>query len=220
VLVPFCMGAVAGAIASGRVPSGGKAGDPWSSWINPTSIIGGLLAVAVCAYLSAVYLVWDAHRLENSELAEYFRRRAIGAAVVAGVIAFVGIIVFHNDAHYLFDGLTSRALPLVIASALCGVGSLILLLRSSTRGARILSIGAVATVMVGWGVAQWPYILPTTLKVSQAAAPSGTLDAILVVFIAAAIIILPALGLLYTLDQKSLLAGEGVSDTPSPPASA
>jgi len=220
VLVPFCMGAVAGAIASGRVPSGGKAGDPWSSWINPTSIIGGLLAVAVCAYLSAVYLVWDAHRLENSELAEYFRRRAIGAAVVAGVIAFVGIIVFHNDAHYLFDGLTSRALPLVIASALCGVGSLILLIRNATRGARILSIGAVATVMVGWGVAQWPYILPTTLKVSQAAAPSGTLDAILVVFIAAAIIILPALGLLYTLDQKSLLAGEGVSDTPSPPASA
>ena len=90
VLVPFCMGAVAGAIASGRVPSGGKAGDPWSSWINPTSIVGGLLAVAVCAYLSAVYIVWDAHRLEQPDLAEYFRRRAIVAAVVAGVIAFVG----------------------------------------------------------------------------------------------------------------------------------
>ena len=123
----------------------------------------------------------------DSELAEYFRRRAIGAAVVAGVIVFVGIIVFHSDARYLFDGLTSRALPLVIASAVCGIGSLILLIRNATRGARILSIGAVATVMVGWGVAQWPYILPTSLKVSQAAAPTGTLDAILVVFIAAAI---------------------------------
>src|SRR3954468_18388293 len=39
VLVPYCMGAVAGAIASGRVPSGGKAGDPWDSWVNPTSIL-------------------------------------------------------------------------------------------------------------------------------------------------------------------------------------
>src|SRR5207342_3646167 len=95
VLVPYCMGAVAGAIASGRVPSGGKAGDPWSSWINPTSIVGGVLAIAVCAYLSAVYLVWDAHRLDNPELAEYFRRRAVAGAVVAGVIAFAGIIVFH-----------------------------------------------------------------------------------------------------------------------------
>ena len=83
-LVPFCMGAVAGAIASGRVPAGGKAGDPWSSWINPTSILGGVLAVAVCAYLAAVYLVWDAHRLGDPEMVEYFRRRAIVAAVVAG----------------------------------------------------------------------------------------------------------------------------------------
>ncbi len=48
VIVPYCMGSVAGAIASGRVPSGGEAGDPWSSWLNPTSITGGLLAIATC----------------------------------------------------------------------------------------------------------------------------------------------------------------------------
>ena len=212
VIVPFCMGAVAGAIASGRVPAGGKAGDPWSSWINPTSIVGGLLAVAVCAYLSAVYLVWDAHRLDNAELGEYFRRRAIGASVVAGLVAFVGIFVFHSDAHYLYSGLTSRALPLVIISGVCGLASLALLLRNSTTWARLFSIGAVAAVVVGWGVAQWPYMLPETLKVSQAAGPTGTLEAVLVVFVVAAVIILPALGLLYTLDQKSLLAGEGGSE--------
>jgi cytochrome bd ubiquinol oxidase subunit II len=212
VLVPYCMGSVAGAIASGRVPSGGKAGDPWSSWINPTSIVGGLLAIAVCAYLSAVYLVWDAHRLDDPELGEYFRRRAIGASVAAGLIAFVGIFVFHSDAHYLYDGLTSRALPLVIISAVCGLASLFLLLRNSTTWARLFSIGAVASVVVGWGVAQWPYMLPESLKVSQAAGPTGTLEAVLVVFVFAAIIILPALGLLYALDQKSLLAGEGGSE--------
>jgi cytochrome d ubiquinol oxidase subunit II len=55
-------------------------------------------------------------------------------------------------------------------------------------------------------------MLPETLKVSQAAAPTGTLDAVLVVFVIAAVVILPALGLLYTLDQKSLLAGEGGSE--------
>ena len=72
-------------------------------------------------------------------------------------------------------------------------------------------MGAVATVVVSWGVAQWPYILPTSLKVSQAAAPSGTLTTILVVFILAAIIILPSLGLLYTLDQKSLVTADETS---------
>jgi cytochrome d ubiquinol oxidase subunit II len=205
VIVPYCLGAVAGAIASGRVPSGGKAGDPWDSWINPTSILGGVLAVTVCAYLASVYLVFDARRLVEPDMVEYFRRRAIGMAIVTGVIAVIGIFVLRDDSRYLFDGLTSRALPLVIVSALCGVGSLVLLLRNAPRGARVLAIGAVATVVLGWGVAQWDYILPKTLTVSQAAAPDATLVTILVVFVVAAIVILPSIGLLYVLDQKSLL---------------
>ena len=205
VLVPYCMGAVAGAIASGQVPAGGKAGDPWSSWINPTSVLGGLLAVAVCAFLAAVYLVWDADRLDAPDMVEYYRRRAIGAAIVAGFLALAGIVVLHDNAKYVFDGLTSRASPLVIVSALCGIGTLILLVRDNHRGARLLAMGAVASVVLAWGVAQWPYLLPTSLKVSQAAAPDATMETILVVFVLAAIIILPSLGLLYMLDQKSLL---------------
>jgi cytochrome bd ubiquinol oxidase subunit II len=214
VLVPYCMGAVAGAIASGRVPAGGKAGDPWSSWINPTSILGGVLAVTAGAYLASVYLVWDARRLGDDVMVEYFRRRAVVTAVVAGVVAFAGIFVLNSDADYVFDGLTSRALPLVILSALCGVGSLVLLLRQAHRGARVLAGGAVASVIWAWGVAQWPYILPESLKVSAAAAPSGTLTTIVVVFCVAAVTILPSLGFLYVLDQRGVLPEEGV-DTPS-----
>jgi cytochrome d ubiquinol oxidase subunit II len=208
VLVPFFMGAVAGAVASGRVPAGGKAGDPWDSWINPTAVLGGVLAVTVCAYLAAVYLVSDAKRFGDEEMTEYFRRRAIAAAIVAGVVAFVGIFVLYDDARYVFDGLTARALPLVILSAICGVGSIVLLVRHNHRFARVLSIGAVASVVVAWGVAQWPYMLPETLKVSQAAAPDPTLATVLIVFVIAAIVILPSLGLLYVLDQKGLVEVE------------
>jgi cytochrome d ubiquinol oxidase subunit II len=211
VLVPYCMGAVAGAIASGRVPPGGAAGEPVSSWVNPTSVLGGVLAVIACAYLAAVYLVWDARRFGDDDMVLYFRRRAVAAGVVAGVLAFVGIFVLHSDARYVFDGLASRALPFVILSALCGAGSLLLLSRNA-RGARALSIGAVATVVIGWGVAQWPYMLPTSLKVSQAAAPDSTLQAVLVVFAIAAVTIVPALVLLFVLDQKSVLPEEGVED--------
>jgi cytochrome bd ubiquinol oxidase subunit II len=106
-------------------------------------------------------------------------------------------------------------LPLVIVSALCGLGSMALLLRDSYRGARLLAVGAVATVVAGWGVAQWPYVLPETLEVSQAAAPSGTLTAVLVVFAFAVVIILPSLALLYVLDQKSLLPGERSDSSPT-----
>jgi cytochrome d ubiquinol oxidase subunit II len=215
VLVPYCMGAVVGAVASGRVPSGGEAGDPVTSWINPTSILGGVLAVTACAFLSATYLVWDARRLENDEMVEYFRQRAVIAAIIAGVVAFAGIFVLHADAEYLYHGLTSRALPLVIVSALSGAGSLYLLIRRSARGARLLAILAVASIIGGWGVAQWPYMLPTSLKVSAAAAPSGTMGAILVVTGIAAVTIVPSLVLLYVLDQRSLLPAESVEEPPA-----
>ena len=210
VLVPYCMGAIAGGIASGRVPPGGEAGDAWTSWINPTSVLGGVLAVTVVAYLASVYLVWDSRRLSDDAMIEYFRRRAVVAAIVAGVAAVVGIFVLRADAEYLFGELKGKALPLVILSGLCGVGSLILLLRKASHWARLLAMGAVATVVGAWGVAQWPYILPETLEVSQAAAPSSTLATLLVAAIGMLVIVVPGFILLYSLDQRSLLQEEGV----------
>jgi cytochrome d ubiquinol oxidase subunit II len=212
VLVPYSMGAIAGGIASGRVPAGGQAGDPVDSWINPTSILGGVLAVAATAYLAAVYLVWDSRRLGDADMAEYFRRRAVVSAVVVAVIAVAGIFVLRADAAYLFDGLKSRGLPLVILGAACGAGALLLLVRDAARGARLLAILAVASVVVAWVVAQWPYLLPESLTVSAAAAPSGTLTAVLAVVVLAAVVVLPGFVLLYVLDQKGLLPEEGVDD--------
>ena len=85
-------------------------------------------------------------------MAEYFRRRAVAAAAGVGVIGLVGIFVLAGDASYLFDGLTSRALPLVILSALCGLGALVLLVRNAPRGARLFAVIAVASVVGSRGM--------------------------------------------------------------------
>ena len=209
IIVPYCMGTVAGGIASGRVPAGGRAGDPVDSWVNPTSVLGGVLAVCVVAYLAAVYLIWDAHRLGDEAMVDYFRRRAVAAAVAAGLVAGAGILVLHADAEYLFHGLTSRALPLVIASALSGTATLWLLQRHRRRSARLGAAAAVAAVVLAWGVAQWDYVLPQSLTVDDAAAPSGTIAAVLVATGLAVVLILPAFWLLYALDQRGLLPEEG-----------
>jgi cytochrome d ubiquinol oxidase subunit II len=212
VLVPYCMGAVAGGIASGRVPAGGKAGDPVSSWINPTSIVTGLLAVTAVAYLAAVYLVWEARRDHDAELAEYFRRRAVASALAGAVMAAIGMVVLHSDAHYVFDGMTGRALPIVIVGVVSGLGALVLLARGAPRGARGLAVLAVAGIVVAWGVAQWPYFLPESLTVSAAAAPSGTLKVLILNVALAVLIVLPGFVLLYVLAQRRLLPEEGVPD--------
>jgi cytochrome bd ubiquinol oxidase subunit II len=204
-LTPFFMGTVVGAVASGRVPVGNAAGDSVTSWLNFPSLAIGALFVATSAYLAAVFLVSDARRAGTPDLERYFINRALVASVAAGVLAVVGLIALHSDAKYVYNRLTSNALPLVIVSAICGVSVLVLLWRGGRRGARPLAIGAVVAVVWGWGVAQYHYLLPTSLSISAGAAPSSTLTAILIVFGAAVLLVVPAIALLYTLAQKGMV---------------
>jgi cytochrome d ubiquinol oxidase subunit II len=204
VLTPFFMGTAVGAVAAGHVPAGGN-GDAFSSWLQPLPLLTGAMFVASCAYLAAVYLVSDAGRGGAPDLVDYFSRRALAAALVAGALAVAGIFALHSEARYIFDRLTGEGLPLVIVSGLCGLAVIGLLLRRAHRGLRPLAAGAVVAVIWGWGVAQFPYLLPTSLKVTQSAAPPDTLATVIVVFLIAAVLILPSLGLLYWLSQRQLL---------------
>ena len=204
VITPFFMGTVVGAIASGEVPAEGN-GDAFSSWLAPLSLLTGAMFVATGAYLSAVFLVGDARRAGEEELERYFVRRALIAGAVAGVFAAVGLVELHAEARYVFDRLVGEGLPLVILSVLCGIGLLAALLRGWRRPIRPLAAGAVIAVIGGWAVAQFPYLLPTSLRIDQAAAPNPTLTIVFIVFGAAAVLVLPSLFLLYTLSQRDLL---------------
>jgi cytochrome bd ubiquinol oxidase subunit II len=205
VLTPFFMGTVVGAVASGRVPVGNAAGDAVTSWLNPVSLVLGALFVAAGAYLAAVFLVSDARRFGDLELVGYFATRARAAALVAGALAIAGIFVLRDDARYIYDGLTSEGLPLVLVSLVCGAGAFVLLWRGYARGVRALAVGAVAAVIWGWGVAQYPYLLPKVLTIADGAGASSTLTAVLVLFGVAVVIVVPSLALVFTLDQRSLL---------------
>jgi cytochrome d ubiquinol oxidase subunit II len=207
VLTPFFMGAVVGAIASGNVPADGN-GDAFSSWLQPLPLLTGAMFVASGAYLSAVFLVGDARRAGEADLERYFVGRALAAAGVAGAAAAVGLVELHAEARYIFDRLVDQGLPLVILSVLCGVGLLAVLLRGGRKPLRPLAAGAVVAVIWGWGVAQFPYLLPTSLRIDQAAAPDPTLVIVFIVFAVAAVLVLPSLGLLYTLSQRDLLEAE------------
>ena len=206
-LTPFFMGAVVGAIAAGNVPAEGN-GDAFSSWLQPLPLLIGAMFVASGAYLAAVFLVGDARRGDDGEMERYFERRALGAAVVAGAFAIAGLVALHAEARYVFDRLVDQGLPLVVLSLLCGAALLAVLLRGGRRPLRPLAAGAVIAVIWGWGVAQFPYLLPTSLRIDQAAAPDPTMTIVFIVFAVAAVVVLPSLALLYTLTQRDLLESE------------
>jgi cytochrome bd ubiquinol oxidase subunit II len=204
VITPFFMGCVVGAIAAGNVPAAG-AGPAFSSWIAPLPLFIGAMFVATSAYLAAVFLVGDSRRAGDHEMEIYFEKRALAAGAVAGIFAAVGLIAMHSEAHYVYDRLVHQGLPLVIVSAVCGLGMLAVLLSGGRMLLRPLAAGAVIAVIWGWFVAQFPYLLPTTTTLSEAAAPDATLSAVFVVFGIAIVLVLPALVLLYLLAQTDML---------------
>ena len=214
VVTPFFLGAVAGAIASGRVSTAQAPPDLFGSWLNPTSVLVGFLAIAVCAYLASVFLVTDARRLGFADLEGYFLRRATLAAIVAGALAVAGIVVVQIDAPIVAADLVRIGWPFIVASAGFGLGALVALNRHAPRGTRAMAVGAVVSVVWGWGAAQYPDILPGTMSMTDAAAPAGSLAGLLVVFVIAAVVIAPSLGLLYILDQRSRLQGHDAGGVP------
>jgi len=216
-LTPFALGTVAGAIAAGRVPVGNAAGGLWSSWTAALPLTIGVLAVALGAYLAAVYLAADAVRRGSAELERAFRGRALAAGVAAGALAVAGLAVVHADAHELYEGLVGDGLPALIVSAVAGIATLALVSVRRYEASRYSAAVAVAAIVAGWALAQQPLLLPG-LTVSQAAAGHDTLVAVVVSVAAGALVLAPSLAFLFTLTLRGRLGyeGDGAPAAPAP----
>jgi cytochrome d ubiquinol oxidase subunit II len=99
----------------------------------------------------------------------------------------------------------------VIIAGLCGLAVLALLTAPwrnhvLVTGARVIAALGVAAVIWGWGVAQYPVLLPgTAVTLTNAGAPHTTLVAIIWLFVAAVLLVGPAFALLFALQGRRLL---------------
>ena len=202
VVTPFFLGTIAGAIASGRVGTDADG----IVWLSPTSWIGGVLAVLTTTFLAGVFLAEEARRHgADDELRESLRKRAIVVGAVTGAVALAAVVPLQADAPTLADGLTGRGAPLVIASAFGGAMTLVLLQQGKLRAARVAAATAVAAVVAGWGFGQYPWVLVDAVTIEDGAANSTTLAGLLIASGVAAVIVVPALILLYRLADSSQL---------------
>jgi len=197
-----------GAIASGRVPAN-PAHTDLAVWTGPTSLLIGALFVAVCAYLAAVFLTQEASRRGDHRLRRYFARRAAISGAISGALSLATLLEVRSSNPALYHGLTSRALPLVIVAAGCGLAVVALLATGRSRGLRALSVLGVTAVVFGWGVAQYPALLPGTgLTLASGSAPHPILVTVVVVFVAAVALVIPSFLLLFSLHGRQLLEAE------------
>ena len=206
-ITPFFMGTTVGAVATGQVPVH-PAGNVLAAWTSPTAILTGFLFVAACAYVSAVFLVLEARQRGREELRRYFSLRATAAGLVTGALAGGTFTELSVSAPHLYAGLTGRALPLVAISIAAGIAVLGMLWRRWHHAVflRMTAAIAVAAVVWGWGLAQYPYLLPTSLSLGAGSAPTASLVAEFVVVGLAVLLVAPGFALLYLLQQRGMLA--------------
>ena len=212
-LTPFFLAAAIGGVASGRVPPGNREGDPVTSWFNPTSVVFGLVGLTAAAFIAAAFLVSDARRFKAPDMEIYFRKRSAVAAALLLLTMGVGLIVVHEDAKSLFDGLSSGwGLAFAVIAVVAVLATVLMLSRDILRGTRLTAVAAVTSLVLAWGFAQRPYALPPTLSIDEAAGDPNTLRWLVIVTVIAVALIGPALALLYRLDLTDRLAADHDED--------
>jgi cytochrome d ubiquinol oxidase subunit II len=202
IVTPVLLGMCVGAVATGRIGETALSGAGSfvehfiMPWLTLFGFGVGLLALALFSFLAAVYLTVEA---EGTELQEDFRSRALWAAAAVFVIAFGVLALSWSEAPMVRQMLVAGpwAIPLHIVTGLAAVTAIAALWTRHFRAARIAAAAQVTFILWGWAAAQYPYLLPPTLTIEAAAAPSRTLILVLWGVAAGACVLLPSLYYLF-----------------------
>src|SRR5579864_7504618 len=198
-ITPFLFGTAAAAVASGqvRMEAGRVQTDLLAGWTTPFALTIGALALSLCAVLAAVNLIVEAQNSNDAELVETFRRRAMIAGTITLALDVLAFILSPFQAPLLWHGALDHALPLIVATALIGLGAAASLLLRRYRLARILAITVTAFIFASWGLSQFPYLVPVAVTISNAASPPSTLLALLIGTSIGMALVLPSLWFLF-----------------------
>ena len=184
IVAPFSMGVALAAVASGHP----------DQWATPFGLLLGLFGVALCAYLASTYLTVET---EGSELEGDFRRRAVASGLISGALAIACLAAATIAVPPLAHALFGRGLPLLVLALINGPIALGAVWFSRPRIARIAVAAQVTFVLWAWAVGQWPYLIPTSVTIQDAAAPASTLTGFIVVVAVGMALLLPSLWFLF-----------------------
>lgn len=193
IITPILLGIILGAIASGniRVENGVVTSGFVRPWLAPFPLAVGFFALALFAFIAAVYLTVEA---EQDKLQEDFRLRALLSGVAVGLLALTVFLLAGTGAPTVRAGIsrTSWALALHILTAVFAIGAFYMLWTRRYRAARVCAAGQATLILLGWAFAQFPYLVEPDISITSAAAPQITLRLLFGALIAGAILLFPS----------------------------
>jgi cytochrome d ubiquinol oxidase subunit II len=196
VAAPVLLGMIVGALVSGHTEEAPLRLTWRGPWLAPFTLAAGSFALALFAFLAAVYLTVDA--AGDAELEDDFRRRALAAGVLCGVLALATFLLAGEGAPLVRSGLSRRlwSWPLHAVTAIAALTALAALVGRRFRVARAAAVAQVAFVVLGWGASQYPYLVVPTLTLQSASAAPATQRLLLWALAAGGVVLFPSLRLL------------------------
>jgi cytochrome d ubiquinol oxidase subunit II len=197
IVTPVMLGICVGTVAAGLVRvAGGHVTTGFFSWLGAFPLVVGLLALALFAFVAAVYLT---NETGDDALRADFRARALAAGVATGVLAFAALALARGVAPPMWSGLMEQRWSLVfhVLTGLAAVGALAALFGRRYAAARALVVAQVILVLWGWALAQFPYVVPPDLTFAGTAAPPAVLRAVLGALVVGALVLVPSLVYLF-----------------------
>ena len=174
IISPVLMGTAFGVVTQGRVglgPDGEALALHPATWLSRYAIANGLLALSSCAYLAAVYLTNET----TGALRDDFRKRAIGSGTTTAILAALVLLLAWREASWFFGRLLSlRTLPLVAGGLVCFAASRWSVFRRRYWLSRLFAAGEIMLLLLGWAVAQYPYLAYPDMRLDELAAPTAT----------------------------------------------
>lgn len=202
-VTPILLGVVVGALAAGRIrlERGFVRTGFVQSWLAPFPLAVGLFALALFAFLAAVYLTVEA---QDAALREDFRARALAAALVVGVLALIVFLLSGTGAPLIRARLSQSwwTWPLQIITAVCAVSVIYTLWTRRWQWARVSAAAQVTLILWGWGAAQFPYLVVPDLTIYNTAGAPLTLRLVMGVLLVGALLLFPSFYYLFRVFKR------------------
>lgn len=187
VISPVLLGAVAGALMSGRP----------TEWVAPFPLAVGAWTLMLFSYLAASYLAVEAGA--NAALRADFTKRAIVSGIVVFVFGGVVFALTESGAPVIWGALRERkwAWSIPTLNALNAGLALWLLWKGKVVLARLFVALQIFIIFLGWACAQYPLLIAPDLTIQSAAAPRATLVLLDGALALGAVILFPSLAYLF-----------------------
>ncbi|MBB4632644.1 cytochrome d ubiquinol oxidase subunit II [Sphingosinicella soli] len=190
----FSQGMILGAILQGIDVEGRAYAGGWLDWLSPYSLLTGAGVVAGYALLGATWLIV---KVEGAALDHAYRlagRAAIATLVLMAAVSLATPLLEHRYWERWFDMpgmLFTSQVPLLVAIATYFLFRT--LKKRATWSPFLLSLALFLLGTIGLGISMFPYVVPDSITIWDAAAPERSQ-----VFMLVGVVIVMPLILAYT----------------------